>query len=150
MSSEKQPKRIVSKLAYAGHVGKKGATWTAGGALFGIGLGGLALDGFVLLAVWVMNWGDVSTLLSASMILLFIGCLCGLSIWAGTDMMDTASKPTEVIPFTRQTAAQLPPDESLVRASDQPTTPTDTLLRTTNASTETPKEELLRSTISDA
>lgn len=53
-------------------------------------------------------------------------------------------QPAQLI--TRQNAIHLPAEESLVRASAEPTTPQETLLRAASASEETPKEELLRPT----
>lgn len=153
MSSEKHPKRVVSKLEYVGHLGKKGSLYSAGVVLYCIGAVGLVVDFLLALGTLfaLLKFGKES---GAAILLIgaggtlevIVGGLCYSLMLFGGRGIATSDNLEPVIPLTRQNAAQMPAEDSLVRASAEPTTPSDTLLRAANVSVGAPQEELLRAT----
>lgn len=134
-------KRVVSKPAYAEYLAKKLGLNTAATVLVVTGA-----VGFMVSLIGVMSSLDFMQRSLQCFGSITLGVLAIITIDAGLALSRHAETMPEVIPLTQQTAEQISAEESLVRASSQPTEQPETiLLRAAQFSTETPAEELLRS-----
>lgn len=146
-------KRVVSKIAYLGHLGKQATLFSSGTLVFFLGALGVFCGLIVIVGIlpmWWMQWGnDPGTALSSlPMGLLVCFMLSGISLGVcklGIGMMQSAEEMEPVVPLTRDAAAQFSAEESLVRASSEPAIPPEeVLLRAAASGSETPAEQLLR------
>lgn len=143
---QRRTNRVVSKRDYISHVGKNATLYTAGMVAFVTGGLGLLIACLGLLTG--TDTEDHPDPISVVEFVVVAGGLSALLTWSGWLMLKKASKAEIVLPLTRYTVVKLLIEESLVRASAEPTTPTETLLCAANPSEEeTPSEELLRASM---
>jgi hypothetical protein len=141
--SEKPQKRLVGWKQYLSILGKKGLTY--GWATMCIIAGCLLLLGVASACLWILFDGVSES--SLFTLLALIGALVGFSIQtlrAGKSLYVRARNMETVTLLTRHNTADLPAIETLVRASDAPTSQQAELLRAAQYGKETPAEELLR------
>jgi|SRR5579883_1179891 len=146
----KRKRRIVTKEQYARSVGKRVALSSLGGLFVLLGLGGAALFGFLLLIVIfghsyypqlqnIPNLG-ITEAVFASFTIISLG-----ASWMGFDTVRRTIQSEPIQPLTRQNIGDLPAEQSLVRASEEPPAQSQaTLLRAAAGQEETPEEQLLR------
>jgi len=125
-------RRVVSKGVFVRTIGKK------------VGL--FSLSGFILGAGLVLTLCTLICLyFSVALLALFFGALTVGAFWYSTRVFVQAKEVEAVRPVTQRTAHLLPPEESLVRASDAPHAHLKSeLLRAAQSGQDTPVEELLR------
>jgi hypothetical protein len=145
MTEPKPPKkRLVPVHEYVGRKATRAVLFSLGGYLLLTGIIGMliSLSGLVLsFPMWLLGFSNVSFTLLA--------LISGLISWglfsAGQFVGETADKIEDVERLTFITADKLPAEETLVRASTEPTQQQEkVLLRAATASEETPPEQLLR------
>lgn len=156
MSNEpEKPKRIVSKLTYASHIGTKGTLLSVGTvahifAVVGIGgwvIGELASLGVSFVLLNANNPQGWIWLLVFVYGFPIVSVFAFVRLWA-QGLKKIASRMDPVQPLTRQAAVQLSADETLLRASSAPILLQSTLLRAATAHKEIPKDELLHAMMS--
>lgn len=134
---ERKRKRIVSKGRFLFHFGQKMSLMSVG---FGILLlGSLAAFATVLciFATLFMAGGGLNVL----GLTILVGCLAGVLFYLGANI-------DPGMPWTRASTTSLLPEESLVRASEEPNLQQATvLLRPAVHADQTPAEELVRSSV---
>jgi hypothetical protein len=137
MRTEKPQKRLVSKGRYAWVMTTRVA-FGSGSLLCSVLGAGVALFAAVALCQGDRQGPH------------FAWTAAGLFSWAYL-LSKKRQNMASVMPLTKQTSHLLPPEESLVRASNAPPSeqPTE-LLRAARAGPETPQEQLLRATQSNA
>jgi len=141
----KTGKRIVSKRQYAAGVGKVTALTSltialllAGGIAGRVALS-LLRDMHNSTGIFEDDWGMGQPLI----LLIGVGCLLFLSLGAYT--MKYTRKIDIGVPLSRANTSDLPADESLVRASQEPMQEQQSiLLRAATEVQQTPPEQLLR------
>jgi excisionase family DNA binding protein len=143
--------RIVSKSRYLRYLSQKAALDGAGTLLFVFGIVGAAACVVLLfIDVW---WSlgepvdDDPRGLVGLPVCLLAGGLFVLMAQSGFRQMKKAERLEPLVPLTRQTADQLPAEQSLVRASSEPSEQQAVLLRAAAGSPETAPEQLLRATM---
>jgi hypothetical protein len=148
MQTQRSNKRIVSKAEYVGIMSGRALGFTASLFFYVAGTGGAVLSGFAIFALFVVlisSGGHAGFLLLILVVAIAFCLLCtGLAVmgWAGIKSM---GEEEEIVPWTRQTALDIPAEESLVRASSANTLAAETvLLRPAQAQSEIDGEELLR------
>jgi hypothetical protein len=130
----RRQRRVVSKGVFVRTIGKKLGLFSLSGVMLATGL--------VLTLCTV-----VSLYFGITVVVISFGVLTLVAFWYSTRAFVLAKKVEAVRPVTNRTTHLLPPEESLVRASEVPTAhqPTE-LLRAVQSHHETPAEELLRAT----
>jgi hypothetical protein len=146
MTEQKQSKkRVVSKSKYGLYL--MGKTWLGYVSIVLSIVGSL----FILFTVWCamiayVNYGTVQ-FASAIVDLLVCGFVSAMLVAGATAASRVVGKIEPVLPETRQNIQQLPTEETLLRASQEPTEGQEkVLLRAAITTTETPPEQLLRPT----
>jgi hypothetical protein len=146
--------RVVSKSRYLRFVIEKAALCGSGVFLFGVGVLGATTCTFLLLSgiwwSWVTHWYDYSrnpvlTPMLSVLVCVLIAVLFVLIACSGPRQVDRAARLEPLVPFTRQVAEHLPAEQSLVRASSEPSALQQAvLLRAAGSDSHTPSQELLR------
>jgi hypothetical protein len=143
--NEKPQKRLVSKRQYVAVLGKTVSLYSAGMIFF---CGGLIL----LLPLFIdamVAWGNYPVGIRALRFASGAGVIA-LLLLLGKYTLIKATTIESVELLTHQNSHLLPPEETLVRASDAPPSQQQTeLLRAAQYGKETPAEELLRATTRD-
>ena len=130
---EKRQKRVVSKKRYADRLAAR-ALFTGMTALFSLIGGGMLVV-------------SIAMLFEKPVVAPFYALLAFYVFFLARICYKKEREVERVIPVTRRTANLLPPEESLVRASDlSPSHHQAELLRAAPQSKETPAEELLKAT----
>ncbi len=145
--------RIVSKSRYLGYLSR--TKRLSGSGTFLIMLGAVGTFGsFLVLVAFLFSWvGDLAFDLGTLICLIFSGvlfCLLAgimllLAARSGLKKWEQASRLEPVVPLTRHSADQLPAEESLVRASSEPSdVQPQVLLRAGGSDLQTAPKELMR------
>jgi hypothetical protein len=146
MRTERGNKRIVSKAQYAGIMGGRILGYTASMFFFLIGIFGAILSGLGICAILIAltrGNGYESTVIELIMVITIFCISIGFAVagWVGIMSMEEEA----VIPLTRQTALDIPAEESLMRASSADTIAAESvLLRPAQSESEINSMELLR------
>lgn len=140
--SEKPKKRLVSKGRYVWLMTGKTTLLAASVCSFLIG-------GYWSFIMLILTYWKLSDWKSTNILEIFcftVGMLCAIvPLCLGRYLLKKGQAVERVTPITRHTTSSLPPEESLVRASDaSPSHQQAELLRATQHCKETPAEELLR------
>lgn len=146
MPPEKPQPKFVSWAEYLRYRSKKAALTSVGPLLYIPGVLCLVISGVWMLIFTVariMQWSEHDF---AGLFIPLFGSCGWILTWCGKRAMAKADQMEPVQPLTRQSATQLPEEESLLRASSASSSPQDELLRAASFGQETPAEELLRST----
>lgn len=149
------PRRVVSPRRYLRYLIQKAVIGGVGAFLFVSGILGIVVCVGLIIAALVAiaetfskdNYASfwVQTIIFCLALLVFVGCVSLFFVRSGIHQMDKAGQLERLAPLTRQTAEQLPAEQSLVRASSEPSEVQQAvLLRAAGADTPTPPEELLR------
>lgn len=144
MSNEKRRKRrVVSRHAYVSFLCKK-VGWMSAVAIASVVV--FAATG---LFVYMCMQGQKPMTYdeeAGNMWFSVISLVCiGVFMFGAFAAGEQAKTIEPVVPLTRHNAGDLPEDESLVRASEEPPThQADVLLRAAQGNRETPEEQLLR------
>lgn len=136
------PTRLVSKGQYLKNIGEKGVTYVAG-SFFGL-LGIPPFCFFLFCCYKCLSAGELSwgfLYLAMVSLILSVGAFCGCR-----SFFRSAQEIEPMAPITRRNTGHLPAAETLVRPSHFPTDPQAELLRAAPMGSETPPEELLRTT----
>lgn len=147
-------KRVVSKTEYVGYQAKKLGLSLAAGLLIGTGVVGLMMDALAMVShlrvlASIQGWIGFSDFLLFFAIYLSVGYCMVFLFRSGLKMGVQVEAIQTVVPLTQRTTHQLSVEESLVRASLQPTEqPGTVLLRAAQSSAEIPADQLLRSSAS--
>lgn len=141
MSTLHANKRIVSKADYVGIMGRRITVRALASFLVIAGVGGVgATAGLICIAL------TSETPWYFEILLLPLALAFGLLIVTGKEGLKSIRKEPLVVPLTRQTAQELPEQDSLVRASSVQDTANDSNLLRPAAETHDDKpDELLRS-----
>jgi len=133
------PKRLVSKGKYLQAVGKKVGLCC---------LAGLLVSAAIYLLTSPATWLNHAQSNGVSLVL---GAITILALWCSLRLFEKGRQIEPGRPLTDHTVHLLPPEETLVRASDIPPSlqPTE-LLRAVQTDSETPPEELLRASITNS
>jgi len=148
MRTEQGNKRIVSKGEYIEIIGGRFVGYSALSILFLFGISGMIFTGLgaCKILLTMMRGGDNVGLLPFILIVIIPAFLLsmGMTVMARAGFKSIAEEEA-VVPLTRQTALDIPAEESLVRASSAQTLADETiLLRPAQAQANTASEELLR------
>ncbi len=147
MRTQHSNKRVVSKTHYAAIMGGRLMGYAASSLFFVVGMIGMIFTGLATVCMlFVTFWNGFS--LYALLVSVVIGMIflffIGLMIM-GKEGVKSVMQEEPVVPLTRQTALDIPPEESLVRASSADTLAYETiLLRPAQNESETASDELLR------
>lgn len=144
MSEESQQnRRIVSKGKYVSFLGIKAAISVIAIVASLLGLAALFL--VLWLVPWVLNPMEGDSIWELLIPLLILACLAS-GLWCIVfASVRGIQKMEPVVPLTRHNTGDLPEEETLVRASEEPpANQSNVLLRAAQGSQETPEEQLLR------
>jgi hypothetical protein len=151
-SKPSKPKRIISKAAYFRHVGKKAwlLTATLTTLTIGVGVGCYHIKNLID-GKWQHQLSKTLGTAYDPITPFFVICMIIAVPLAYLSMAKKNWKELKemesVEPVTRHNIAQMPAEETLVRASQEPTVGQEkVLLRAATAPEETKTEELLRAT----
>lgn len=146
----KEKKRLVTFRDYLRYVMDKTMCYKAGGmvAITGVlGLFAIPVITMFLLKSLIEGSGNFPFLLGAGLIA-FLTYFAPRMVRAGVDMVEEGQQLEPVALLTRSNLGQLPMEDSLVRASQEPTTGQEkVLLRTATATEQVKPEELLRASL---
>ncbi len=154
MKSQENP-RIVSKTRYLGYLSRLAMLHGSGTILLLLGsMGAVICVGILIVSIvgWALcGFAHPGILMLGLGFSLFAGFPSMLAIRLGIGQCEKANRMEPVIPLTRQSAEQLPAEESLVRASSEPAdVQPEVLLRAAGSDMQTPPQELLRANRSES
>jgi hypothetical protein len=140
----KSGKRIVSKGKYLVNTGKKATLSSFGAVVFLLGIVSAVIICFKVVPVF---WSSPNAITGLLLVLILGGGSSAL-IYLGRKAVKEGKELDTGVPFTRANTADLPPADSLVRASDEPVQEQKTiLLRAATHGQETRPEELVRAAV---
>lgn len=142
---KQRKRRVVTRREYALHQGKKTTVALSGILILSMsGLAALMALGFFT-SLFVTKKSDPLTIT----VCLGLGVVGAMFAWAyfdsGMKTLQDAINMEPVVPLTRHNTGDLPDDQTLVRASEEPPVQqADVLLRAAQGGQKTPEEQLLR------
>lgn len=140
MSEQKQKKRYVGRTEYVVNVGKKSGLEAIKTLFTLLAIITFTIAFFILL---LPSFREEASLFIGASVLLFslTGFLC---VWLARKSHKLMAKIDLGTPINRRTVADLPEDESLVRASQEPEQLQQAVLLRAAQGNDTPSDELLR------
>ena len=152
MELKKTGKQIVSKGEYVGRLGSKAFFSAVGIIMLWFCAIGVFATICLLFTLFFILYPDLTKMDVAIRFIIFlslclplVGVVLFLLGYVGRLAIRRGRQVDPGIPFTRENTADLPAEDSLVRASEEPTPEQQTvLLRAAVQGQETPAEELVR------